>query len=146
MNLTNQLLEYSEQERLALISCITSLTTIDKVANEDEIDFVLALIEAADLDAIKMKSIVDTAKDPKNKSLQNSIKQAENNKDSKHFFKSEALPLMQYNNELANKTNRLMRELDMDLEHIDSEGDEQEPTRHIAGSFLEKMVLSLYLR
>ena len=46
MELTNQLLEYTEQERLALISCIASIATLDKVANEEEIEFILALVEA----------------------------------------------------------------------------------------------------
>jgi hypothetical protein len=147
MNLTNQLLQYSEQERLALISCITSIATIDKVASEDEIDFVLALIEAADLDAIKMKSIVATAKDPKNKNLQNNMEQVANNEDSKRFFTSEVLPLIRFNKELALKTSHLMQELAIDVEQFDSEENSLEISgKLIEGSFLEKMVLSLYLR
>ena len=147
MNLTSQLLQYSEQERLALISCITSIATIDKIASDDEIDFVLALIEAADLDAIKMKSIVATAKDPKNKSLQSTMEQVVNNEDSMNFFRSEVLPLIQYNKELANKTSHLMEELEIDVEQFESEEEAIETsTKLIEGSFLEKMVLSLYLR
>ncbi len=139
MNLTNQLLQYSEQERLALISCITSIATIDKVANEDEIDFVLALIEATDLDAIKMKSAVDNPTDFENLLLQSPLQPTNNTIDALHLYRRELPPLTPFNTELAYKTNYLMQELQLDLEHLGAE-------EQIAESFLEKMVLSLYMK
>ena len=106
MNLTNQLLKYSEQERLALVSCISSITT-DKAKSEDEINFVLALIEAADLDAIKMKS----------------------------------------NSSLMDKANHLMNELKTEPARLNQKINSLEhSTKKTEGSFLEKMVLSLYLK
>lgn len=138
MNLNNQLMQFSEQERLALISCITSITTIDKVANKDEIDFVLALIEAADLDAIKMKSAVDKPTDFENILLQSPL-QSTNNIDAIHVYRREPQPSTAVNKELVHKTNYLLHELQLDLEQLGKQ-------EKLEGSFLEKMVLSLYLK
>lgn len=137
MNSTNQLLQYSEQERLALISCITSITTIDTVTSKDEIEFVLALIEAADMDVIKKKAI-DTSDVY---DLSTFREQVANNMDSMHLYRREPLPLTPYNKEFINKTKNLMTELQLDLEQIGSE-----EGVFVEGSFLEKMVLSLYLK
>ncbi|HET6227182.1 MAG TPA: hypothetical protein VFF27_12935 [Bacteroidia bacterium] len=147
MNLTNQLMQYSEQERLALISCITSIAPLDKVANQDEINFVLALIEAADLDALKMKTLIDTAEHPKIKEFQDSVEPGANKEDSAHFFKNEVLPSIRYNREIAKKTNQMFGELKIDMEKTDSDQElENEARKLIEGSSLENMVLSLYLR
>lgn len=148
MKLTHQLLQYSEQERLALISCIASIATLDKVANEEEIDFILALVEAADLDAMKMKSVVDAAKDPQNKILKNTVDIIATHEDSRYFFTNEILPFIKYNKDLNSKKNvqRIIDQLDttdvQDFKHASALENDLEPE----GSFLEKVVLSLYLK
>lgn len=148
MKLTNQLLQYSEQERLALISCIASIATLDKVANEEEIDFILALVEAADLDAMKMKSVMDAANDPQNKTLKNTVDIIANHEDSRYFFTNEILPFIKYNKEL-NKRTKVQHLLDK----LEKKGSEKKdidvfPENEIdlEGSFLEQVVLSLYLK
>lgn len=148
MKLTHQLLQYSEQERLALISCIASIATLDKVANEEEIDFILALVEAADLDAMKMKSVVDAAKDPQNKILENSIDEIANHEDSRFFFTNEILPFIKYNNDLntIKKVQHLIEQLDAPEMQVTSTEPRLENDMELEGSFLEKIVLSLYLK
>ena len=147
MKLTNQLLQYSEQERLALISCIASIATLDKVANEEEIDFIMALVEAAELDAMKMKSVVDAAKDPQNKILKNTVDIIAKNEDSRYFFTNEILPFIKYSSDLhsQSKVQQLLSKLDMPTEENISE-DFLESEVELEGSFLEKVVLSLYLK
>ncbi len=149
MKLTNQLLQYSEQERLALISCIASIATIDKEANEEEIDFILALIEAADLDAMKMKSVIEAAKDPKNTILKNSVEIIACNENSRYFFTNEILPFIKDNNELNNKTNvkHILTKLETTKKTKDAALDKQvEDEKLVDGSFLEQVVMSLYLK
>lgn len=148
MKLTNQLLQYSEQERLALISCIASIATLDKVANEEEIDFILALVEAADLDAMKMKSVMDAANDPQNKTLTNTVDIIANHEESRYFFTNEILPFIKYNKDLNERT-KVQHLLDK-LEKRSTEPKDMdvlfENEMDLEGSFLEQVVLSLYLK
>jgi CMP-2-keto-3-deoxyoctulosonic acid synthetase len=148
MNLANQLLQYSEQERLALISCITSIATLDKVADEEEIDFILALVEAADLDAMKMKSVIDAARDPQNKILKNTVDVIASHENSRHFFTNEILPFIKYNNELSGQSHvqHILDKLDAYKKLGRSAILPADNHVELEGSFLEKVVLSLYLK
>lgn len=147
MKLTNQLLQYSEQERLALISCIASIATLDKEANEEEIDFIMALVEAADLDAMKMKSVVDAAKDPQNKILKNTIDLIAENEDSRDFFTHEILPFIKYSTDLQSrsKVQHILRKLNLP-EEVPFSNEYAETEVDVEGSFLEKVVISMYLK
>lgn len=149
MESTHQLLEYTEQERLALISCIASIATLDKVANEEEIEFILALVEAADLDALKMKTVVDAAKDPQNKALKGTLEPIAQSEDSLHFFANEVLPFIRSNKELNNqkKIRHIIEELGItETQYSTLENFAESHVELFEGSFLEKMVLSLYLK
>ena len=146
MKLTNQLLQYSEQERLALISCIASIATLDKVANEEEIDFILALVEAADLDAMKMKSVMDAANDPQNKMLKNTVEIIAKSEDSRYFFTNEILPFIKYSDlNCKSIVQHILNKLDIPDEEQLPE-DFMESEMELEGSFLEKVVMSLYLK
>jgi hypothetical protein len=147
MKLTHQLLQYSEHERLALISCIASIATLDKVANEEEIDFILALVEAANLDAVKTKSVVEAARDPQNSALNNTIDIIANN-DSRYFFANEILPFIKFNKDLSNqkKVQHIIDQLDATNPYSGDPNAHGEQELEPEGSFLEKIVISLYLK
>ncbi len=143
------LVEYTEQERLALISCIASISTLDQVANEEEIEFMLALVEAAALDAMKMKSVVDAAKDPQNKALKNTLEIIAKSEESLHFFANEVLPFIKSNKHLNNreKIDRIIDELGITAYQYNTlENFAESHVELFEGNFLEKMVMSLYLK
>ena len=85
-----------------------------------------------------MKSAVDNPTDFENLLLQSPM-QSTNNVDALHLYRREPNPITPFDKEFAHKTNYLMNELQLDLEQLGTQ-------EQMGGIFLEKMVLSLYLK
>ncbi len=148
MELTHQLLNYTEKERLALITTIASIATLDKVGNDDELEFILALGEAAELDFRKMQSAIDVTKDPHNKNLSEALQIISNSNDLRYFFVMEILPFIKNNPEFKNTTKieSIIGEMGITPEQYNVLENTERHVEINEGSFLEKLLLSIFLR
>jgi uncharacterized tellurite resistance protein B-like protein len=57
---------YSDQEKTAYLCAIASIATADRKATEDEIEFLEAFIDSADLSSAGEQSVIQAANDPSN--------------------------------------------------------------------------------
>ena len=148
MELTHQLLNYTERERLVLITTIASIATLDKVGNDDELEFILALGEAAELDPQKMQSAIDVTKDPQNKNLKEALQIISGSNDLRYFFVMEILPFIKNNPEFKNTTKiqSIISEMGITPEQYNALEHTERHVEVTEGSFLEKLVLSIFLR
>jgi uncharacterized tellurite resistance protein B-like protein len=60
---------YSDQEKTAYLCAIASIATADRKATEDEIEFLEALIDSANLSSAGEQSVIQAANDPSNAHL-----------------------------------------------------------------------------
>lgn len=71
MEPTPQLLEnYPDTEKVAYLSAIASIATVDRAATDDELEFLRALSDSADLTPTQQQAVIHAANDPSATSLQ----------------------------------------------------------------------------
>ncbi|QHT70229.1 TerB family tellurite resistance protein [Rhodocytophaga rosea] len=74
MEQDNQLLkDFSDAEKGAYLSAIASIATADRKATEDEIEFLEALADSADLPSDQEQLVMQAANDPSNTNLQSNL-------------------------------------------------------------------------
>jgi uncharacterized tellurite resistance protein B-like protein len=79
MEQTNQLLQnFSATEKVAYLSAIASIATADRSATEDEIEFLEALSDSADLSAAQEQEVIQAANDPSNANLKRHLDNLKN--------------------------------------------------------------------
>jgi uncharacterized tellurite resistance protein B-like protein len=70
---THLLSNYSSQEKTAYLGAIASITSIDKEASEEEVEFLKALTESADLSPNEEAEVMRAARDASNMELQHNL-------------------------------------------------------------------------
>lgn len=74
MEQDNQLLrDFSDTEKTAYLSAVASIATADRKATADEVEFLEALIDSADLSGAHEQEVIQAANDPSNANLQRNL-------------------------------------------------------------------------
>jgi uncharacterized tellurite resistance protein B-like protein len=74
METNEQLLAgYSDREKVAYLGAIASIATADRVATQEEIEFLQALADGADLSEAQEQDVLQAAQDPSNAYLRQSL-------------------------------------------------------------------------
>ena len=69
---------YSEPEKTAYICAIASIASADRVASEEEVAFLQALAETADLSAASQQAVIKAAQDSSNINVKHYLDQLKN--------------------------------------------------------------------
>jgi uncharacterized tellurite resistance protein B-like protein len=79
MEQDNQLLQdFSGTEKVAYLSAIASIATADRSATEDEVEFLEALIDSAELSSDQGQEVIKAANDPSNANLKSHLDNLKN--------------------------------------------------------------------
>lgn len=74
MEQDNQLLQnFSDSEKVAYLGAIASIATADRTATDDEVEFLQALIDSADLSQAQGQEVIQAASDPSNTALKRNL-------------------------------------------------------------------------
>jgi uncharacterized tellurite resistance protein B-like protein len=113
--------DFSNQEKTAYLGAIASITSADRVASDEEIEYLRALTESADLSSEEESAVLGAAKDSSNMSLQQNLSVLKNGQlkyslitDIISFAKSDG----KYSEEEASSIEKIAQYLDIDQDQF----------------------------
>ena len=114
--------DYSDSEKGAYIGVIASLATADRVATDEEMDFLEALSKAAELSPEQESAVFNAAKDPSQVSLQESI-EALKGSDLSYSLMTDIISFAKSDGKYSLEEERKIRNLAVNLNITDEQFD-----------------------